>query len=66
MAKKTYGDVHAYRQLFSMTRARRAHTPRAMAISAMAMPLLRGLYSLKVILLLFTNFFVLSEIHDHK
>ena len=40
------------------TRAHRAHTPRAMAISPMAMPLLRGLYSLKFNLLLLTNFFV--------
>ena len=34
------------------TRAHGAHTPRAMAISPMAMPLLRGLYSLNFNLLL--------------
>ena len=41
-----------------ITRAHRAHTPCAMAISPMAMPLLRGFYSLKFNLLLLTNFFV--------
>ena len=40
------------------TRAHRAHTPRAMAIPSMAMPLFRGLYSWKFNLLLLTNFFV--------
>ena len=38
-------------------RAHRAHTPCAMAISPMAMPLVRDLYSLKFNLLLL-NFFV--------
>ena len=41
------------------TRAHRAHTLRAMQISPMAMPLLRGLYSLNFNLLLLTNVFVL-------
>ena len=40
------------------TRAHRAHTPRAIAISPMAMPFLRDLCSLKFSLLLLMNFFV--------
>ena len=41
-----------------LIRAHRAHTLRAMEISPMAMPLLRGLYSSKFYLLLLMNFLI--------